>query len=72
MVEQVICYRAPTTVADIEAIADWLAARIDADVSVRDRFLEVHHTDDLAERFAEARVTSPYARGTGNTMLGTI
>jgi len=72
MVEQVICYRAPTTVADADAIGDWLAARIDADVSVRDRFLDVYRTDDLAERFAEARVTSPYDRGTGNTMLGTI
>jgi len=72
MVEQIICYRAPTTVADIDAIADWLQARIDADVSVRDRFLDVHRTEDLAERFAEARVPSPYDRETGNTMLGTI
>jgi len=72
MVEQIICYRAPTTVATVDAIADWLDARIDADVSVRDRFLDVHRTDDLAERFAEARVTSPYDRETGNTMLGTI
>jgi len=72
MVERVICYRAPTTVADVDAIADWLRARIDADVSVRDRFLDVHRTDDLAERFAEARVTSPYDRETGNAMLGTI
>jgi len=72
MVEQVICYHAPTTVADVDAIADWLRARIDADVAVRDRFLEAHRTEDLAERFAEARVTAPYDRETGNTMLGTI
>ncbi|WP_049923028.1 DUF7001 family protein [Halopiger djelfimassiliensis] len=87
MVDRVICYRPPSTIAatetdsgsgtndgvvDVDAIADWLAARIDASVSVRDRFLEEHRTDDLAERFAEARVTSPYERDTGNTMLGTI
>ncbi|OLZ41526.1 hypothetical protein A6E15_11265 [Natrinema saccharevitans] len=72
MVERIICYRAPSTVADVDAVVDWLAARVDADVTVRDRFLEVHRTDDLAERFAEARVPSPYERETGNTMLGTI
>ncbi|MFU8868310.1 DUF7001 family protein [Natronococcus sp.] len=72
MVEEILCYRAPTTVVDAEGIAEWLEPRIDATVSVRDRFLEVHRTDDLAERFAEARVPSPYDRETGNTMLGTI
>ncbi|WP_226481515.1 DUF7001 family protein [Natrinema amylolyticum] len=72
MVDEVVCYRAPSTVADIDAIGDWLEARIDASVSVRDRFLDVHRTDDLPERFAEARVPSPYERETGNTMLGTI
>ncbi|MFA9501579.1 DUF6775 family putative metallopeptidase [Natrinema sp. H-ect1] len=72
MVERIICYRAPSTVADVDAVADWLATRVDADVAVRDRFLDVHRTDDLAERFAEARVPSPYERETGNTMLGTI
>ena len=72
MVDRVTLYRAPTTVADVDAIADWLRERIDASVSVRDRFLEVHRTDDLAERFAQARVLSPYDRETGNTMLGTI
>ncbi|WP_339104008.1 DUF7001 family protein [Haloterrigena salinisoli] len=72
MVDTVVCYRVPSTVADVDAIGDWLEARIDASVSVRDRFLDVHRTDDLAERFAEARVPSPYDRETGNTMLGTI
>ncbi|WP_408958850.1 DUF7001 family protein [Natrinema sp. 74] len=72
MVDRVICYRAPTTVVDVAESADWLEERVDATVSVRDRFLEVHRTDDLAERFAEARVPSPYERETGNTMLGTI
>ncbi|WP_254522976.1 DUF7001 family protein [Natrinema caseinilyticum] len=72
MVERVICYRAPSTRAEIDDVAAWLEGRIDADVTVRDRFLEVHRTDDLAERFAEARVSSPYERETGNAMLGTI
>jgi len=70
--DRVICYRTPTTVADIDEIADWLEARIDAEVRIRDRFLDSHRTEDLAERFAEARVLSPYDRQTGNTMLGTI
>jgi hypothetical protein len=70
-------YRAPTTVADAEEIADWLRERLDADVTVRERFLDAHCTDgdtpdteELAERFAEARVLSPHERETGNTMLG--
>ncbi|MXV62384.1 hypothetical protein GS429_09975 [Natronorubrum sp. JWXQ-INN-674] len=72
MVDRVILYRAPTTVADVDAIGDWLEPRIDAAVAVRDRFLDVHRTEVLAERFAQARVPSPYERDTGNTMLGTI
>ncbi|RKD97524.1 DUF7001 family protein [Halopiger aswanensis] len=59
-------------VADVDEIADWLESRIDATVTVRDRFLDVHRTADLAERFAEARVKSAHERETGNTMLGTI
>ncbi len=74
--DRVVLYRAPTTEADVEEIADWLEERLEssvgADVAVRDRFLDVHRTDELAERFAEARVRSPYDRDTGNTMLGTI
>ncbi len=78
MVERVTLYHAPTTVADADAIADWLATRITADVTVRDSFLPYllehgHATvDTLAEAFAEARVLSPYERETGNTMLGII
>ncbi|MFB6154939.1 MAG: DUF6775 family putative metallopeptidase [Haloferacaceae archaeon] len=40
MVSRVSLYRAPTTVADAGAIADWLRARVDAEVDVRDRFLD--------------------------------
>ncbi len=69
--ESVTLYRAPTAVADTDAIADWLDARIEATVSVRDRFLSLHGDSELAESFAEARVLSPYDRETGNTMLGT-
>ena len=72
MPERVSLYRAPTTVADVDAIADWLADRIDATVDVRDPFLEVHRTDALPERFAAARVLSPYDRETGNTMIGIV
>ncbi|SFB92273.1 hypothetical protein SAMN05444422_10354 [Halobiforma haloterrestris] len=87
MVDRVTLYR-PKTVADgdserperagqdgvvdTDEIADWLAGRVDAEIEVRDRFLEVHRNDDLPERFAAARITSPYDRETGNTMLGTI
>lgn len=72
MVDRVICYRAPTTVADVDEIVTWLEPRVDASVDARDRFLDVHRTEDLPERFAKARVLSPYDRETGNTMLGTI
>ncbi|MDZ7730024.1 MAG: DUF6775 family putative metallopeptidase [Natrialbaceae archaeon] len=70
MVEQVTLYRAPTTVADADAIAKWLEPRIDATVTVEDRFLAQIVDDELALSFAEARVLSPYDRTTGNTMLG--
>lgn len=74
--DRVVLYRAPTTAAEVEEIATWLEERlagtVDATVTVRDRFLDVHRTDELPTRFAEARVTSPYDRDTGNTMLGTI
>ncbi|RQG90202.1 hypothetical protein EA462_09445 [Natrarchaeobius halalkaliphilus] len=72
MVDRVILYRAPSSVVDVDELATWLERRTDVDVAVRDRFLEVHRSDELPERFAEARVTSPYERATGNTMLGTI
>lgn len=74
--DRVVLYRAPTTEARVEKIADWLEERlgssVDASVVVRDRFLDVHRTDELAKRFAEARVRSPDDRETGNTMLGTV
>jgi len=72
MVERVTLYRAPTTVADVDAIADWLAERIAASVDVRDRFLDLCADEELAEAFASARVLSPYERETGNTMLGIV
>ncbi len=71
-VDRVTLYRAPTTVADADAIADWLDDRVDAEVAVRDRFLDLYADDDLPEAFAEARVLSPYERETGNTMLGIV
>lgn len=72
MVDRVTLYRAPTTVADADAITDWLAERIDAAVDVRDRFLGTFGDESLAEAFAAARIRSPGDRETGNTMLGTV
>jgi hypothetical protein len=72
MVDRVTLYRAPTTEADADVIADWLRERIDAGVTVRDRFLAEYTDDDLPESFAETRVLSPYERETGNTMLGIV
>ncbi|WP_338741387.1 DUF7001 family protein [Haloplanus salilacus] len=72
MVETVTLYRAPTTAADADAIADWLRDRIDAEVRVRDRLLGTVGDDDLAEAMAAARVTDPYERSTGNTMVGIV
>lgn len=72
MVDRVTLYRAPTTEADAASIADWLDTRIDATVEVRDRFLSLYGEESLAERFADARVLSPYEHETGNTMLGIV
>jgi hypothetical protein len=72
MVEQVTLYRAPTTEADAHAIAAWLDERVDAGVSVRDRFLARHDADGLAAAFAGARVLSPHDRETGNAMTGIV
>jgi len=72
MVDRVTLYRAPTTEADADAVAEWLRERVDADVSVRDRFCSLFADEDLAEEFAEARVLSAYDRETGNTMLGIV
>ena len=72
MPQRLTLYRAPTTVADTDAIAEWLRKRVDCEVTVRDRFLEIFREPDTAERFAEARVLSPYERETGNTMVGVV
>ena len=72
MVDEVTLYRAPTTVADVDAIGDWLAERVDATVTVRERFLSEYGDETLAEAFAEARVLDPYDPETGNTMLGIV
>jgi len=72
--ERVTLYRAPSTVADAGAIADWLRDRLDPaiDVAVRERFLDRFHDDDLAEDLARTRVLDPSDRETGNTMLGIV
>lgn len=72
MLETVVCYRSPTTTCNVDRIADWLTDRIEATVEVRDRFLDVYGDEELAERFAHARITSPYDRSTGTTMLGAV
>jgi hypothetical protein len=73
MVGTVTLYRAPTTPADADAIADWLRDRIDAEVRVGDRLLgSVADPDALAEGFAAARVTDPDDPDTGNTMVGSV
>ncbi|QCC51486.1 DUF7001 family protein [Halapricum salinum] len=72
MVDQVTLYRAPTTEADAEETAAWLDERVDATVTVRDRFLSLYADDDLPEELAAARVLDPYDRETGNAMLGIV
>jgi hypothetical protein len=84
MIERVTLYRAPTTVADAGAIADWLRERLgddasddDIEIAVRDRLLDEHRDGEsdaeaLAQAFAEARVLSPHERETGNAMLGIV
>jgi hypothetical protein len=70
--DRVSLYRAPTTVADADEMADWLRERVGATVDVRDRFLGAHADEELARSFAGARVLSPYERETGNEMLGIV
>ena len=72
MLERVTIHAAPTTVADAQALAGWLDARIDATVSTGGRLLETLADADLPEDLASARVLSPYDRETGNTMLGIV
>ncbi|MFW6448879.1 MAG: DUF7001 family protein [Halobacteriota archaeon] len=72
MLDRVVLYRAPTTVADLEAIASWLERTVDVAVEVRDRFLATHVDEATAEAFAATRVHSPYRHETGTSMLGAI
>lgn len=71
-IERVTLYRAPTTVADADEIADWLRERVEGEVVVRERFLDRFEDADLPETFTRARVLDPYDRETGNTMLGVV
>lgn len=71
-IERVTLYRAPTTVADAAAIADWLRDRVDCEIRVRERFLDLYADADLPEAFARARVLDPDDRETGNTMVGIV
>lgn len=70
MVDRVTIYRAPTSMADADALAAWLEDRTGVPTTVADRFLADHIDDATATAFAETRVLSPYRRETGNTMLG--
>lgn len=72
MTDRLTLYRAPTAEADVDAIAGWLRERTEREVRVRDRFLDVHRREGLAERFAAARVLDPYDRETGTDMLGVV
>lgn len=72
MVKRVRLYRAPTTVADAEAIAGYLRGLIEADVTVHGRLLERLADDDLPEDLAAARVRSPYDPETGSEMIGIV
>lgn len=72
MGQRVILYRAPTTQADTDELADWLQPRIDRDVEIRPRFLDGHRDEALPEEFARTRVLAPFDRETGNTMLGIV
>lgn len=68
---RVLLHAAPSTEADVEGIGDWLRDRVDSEVEVRPRFLDVYN-EGLAERLASARVLSPYRPETGSEMLGVL
>ena len=73
MVERVTCYAPGAhTPVDVDEIADWLAARVDGEVTVADRLLADEPPPGTAEAFADARVRGAHTRETGNTLLGTI
>ena len=68
-------YRAPTTVAETDELAEWLDGRVEASVEIDERFLEDiddGNEDEIAKDFAGARVISPYERETGNKMTGIV
>lgn len=64
-------YRAPSTNADVDGIAEWLGDRVEFDVVVKPRFLDIY-SDGVAEQFAGARVLSPYEPDTGSEMIGVL
>ena len=64
--------RFPGSTGDGDGIPEAGDGDATPEVAVRDRFLDVHRSEDLPTQFARARVFSPYDRRTGNTMLGTI
>lgn len=68
----VTLYRAPHTACDVDAIADWLAPRIDAGVHVDNPFLKTFRDEDLAAAFADARIHGPFDRETGSSMHGIL
>jgi hypothetical protein len=72
MLERIVLYRASTTLVDSGEIAAWLRERVEPEVVVRDRFLDLHGDEDLPAAFAGARVLDPYDRETGNEMLGIV
>jgi hypothetical protein len=74
-VDAVRLYRAPTTVAETDELAEWLDGRVEASVEMDERFLgdiEDGDENEISEDFAGARVLSPYERETGNTMTGIV
>ncbi|MFB6081098.1 MAG: DUF6775 family putative metallopeptidase [Haloferacaceae archaeon] len=70
--DRITLHRAPTTVADADAIADWLRGHVDAPVEVRGRFFGRYGDDDLPREMAGARVLSPHDPETGNQMMGIV
>jgi len=72
MIERITLYRAPSTEVDADIVAGWLDERIDASISVEDRFLDLYADEALAREFASARVLSPHSPETGNTMTGIV
>jgi len=74
--DRLTLYRAPSTAADVDALAAWLETRVGSgigtDIDVRERLVDRTGGDDLAREFARARVLSPYERDTGSEMTGIV